>query len=97
MAGYKKHHWATFLNTEEDEKLQEFVSFLFKNRELDTKSRYSTVKYLLLLAYDVLYNDNLVEMRDILYKNKFIKNRNLRDTFNYALLLAEEQINGEIK
>jgi len=94
---YKKHHWATFLNTDEDEKLQEFVSFLFETRELNTKSRYSAVKYLLKMAYNVLYNDSLVEMRDILFKNKYIKNRKLEDAFNYALLLAAQQINGEIE
>ena len=92
---YKKFHWATFLNSDEDEKLQEFVSFLYETRELDTKSRYSAVKYLLILAYNVLYNDKLVDMRDYLYKNKFIKNNKLEDAFNYALLLTEQQINSE--
>lgn len=94
---YTKHHWATFLNSAEDEKLQEFVSFLYETRELDTKSRYSAVKYLLIMAYDVLYNDNLVDMKNTLYKNKMIKNNSLIDAFKYALLLAEQQINGEFE
>lgn len=92
---YEKYHWATFLNREEDENLQEFVSFLFENRELESRSRYGAVKYLLKMAYNVLYNDKLVDMMQTLYKNKIIKNRTLIDAFNYALLLAENQIRDE--
>lgn len=87
-----KIHWATFLNSEDDEKLQSFASFLKETGETEGKSRYATVKYMLMLGYDLIYDERLITMRNILYKKGIIKKKSLYDAFNYALLLTEKMI-----
>lgn len=92
-----KIHWATFLNTKEDEKLQRFASFLYENGEIEGRSRYATVKYMLTIGHDILYDERLTTMRDTLYKNKAIKKKSLYDAFHYILLYATNKIKEEME
>lgn len=96
ISSYKRITWAAIVNMEEDAVLRHFKNWCFKQKYVDSKSKYATIRLLLSLAVKVLYNEKLGEFIDDLYRESYIKKGDLIEALNIMLLYAMDKMPKEM-
>ena len=96
ISSYKKITWAAIVNQGEDAILRDFRKWCFKNKFVDSESKYGVIRLLLSLAVKVIFNQNLGEFVKTLYKKKYIKEGDLIEALNIMLLYAIDKMPEEM-
>lgn len=87
---HKRLHFGYHCSEQESVKYRKLINFLKTNgEENETESAYGLIKYLLDFCSDLLYDENMIELRNMLYTYKKIKKKSLKEAFRYALLFGK--------
>lgn len=92
----KKITWATLVNINEDQALNEFQKWSFAQKFIEKNSKYGLVKKMLEMGVKILYNVHFGDFIKLLNSKGYIKQGDVIEGINIMLLYAMEKMPGEL-
>lgn len=94
---YQTRKWSMHLSKEKNEKATELLQFLYKERIIDSLSRYRLVQMAMSVALKLFKDKNIINTMNMLYEEDIIKEKSFESTFEYLVRLGNYCITNNVE